>query len=75
MTVQQHKSFRSVNHEIFIQITLEKAFNSTVDWEIRLMQGIVEALEDDSLASIVVRNGEQINDSQVIDSWLRNFLH
>jgi neurexin len=58
VTVQQHKSFRSVNHEIYIQITLEKTYESSVDWEIRLIQGIVQALEDDSVGSIVVRDGE-----------------
>lgn len=58
VTVQQHKSFRSVNHQIYIQITLEKAYESIVDWEIRLIRGIVNALEDNSMASIIVRDGE-----------------
>lgn len=58
VTVQQHKSFRSVNHQIYIQITLEKAYESIVDWEIRLIRGIVDALEDNSMASIIVRDGE-----------------
>lgn len=62
VTVQQHKSYRSVNHEIYIQITLEKSYESIVDWEIRLMQGIVEALEDDSIGAIVVRDGELSRD-------------
>lgn len=56
--VQQHKSFRNVNHEIYIQVTLEKNYESTVDWETRLVQGIAEAVDDQSLASIVVRDGE-----------------
>lgn len=58
VTVQQHKSFRSVNHEIYIQITLEKSYESSVDWEIRLIQGIEQALDDKSVGSIVVRDGE-----------------
>lgn len=58
VTVQQHKSFRSVNHEIYIQITLDKTFNSSVDWEIRLIQGIVDALGDDSMSSVIVRDSK-----------------
>jgi dystroglycan 1 len=58
ITVQQHKSFRSVNHEIYIQITVEKKFEAMVDWEIRLIRGIAESLEDESLSSIIVRDGE-----------------
>lgn len=56
ITVHQHKTLRSVNHEIYIQVTVEKEFNSTIDWEIRLIRGIVEALDDDSIGSIVVRD-------------------
>lgn len=55
ITVQQHKSFRNANHEIYIQVKLEKNYESPVDWEIRLVRGIVEALGDDSLGSVVVR--------------------
>jgi dystroglycan 1 len=55
ITVQQHKGFRSVNHEIYILVKLEKNYESAVDWEIRLLQGIVEAVGDQSLASMVVR--------------------
>ena len=58
VTVQQHKSFRSANHEIYIQVTLDKEYESSVDWEIRLIQGIVEALDDKSIGSIVVRDGK-----------------
>lgn len=59
VTVQQHKSFRSVNHEIFIQVALDKTFEAEVDWKIRLIRGIVEALEDDSIGSIIVRDVTQ----------------
>lgn len=59
ITVQQHKGLRSVNHEIFIQVNLEKNYESPVDWEIRLIRGIVEALDDDSLGSVVVREVRQ----------------
>lgn len=55
ITVQQHKSSRSANHEIYIQVKLEKNYESPVDWEIRLVRGIVEALDDGSTGSVVVR--------------------
>lgn len=55
VTVQQYKGYRSANHEIYIQVKLEKNYESPVDWEIRLIRGIVEALDDDSIGSVVVR--------------------
>lgn len=55
ITVQQYKGYRSANHEIYIQIKLEKHYESPVDWEIRLVRGIVEALDDGSTGSVVVR--------------------
>lgn len=56
ITVHQHKTLRSVNHEIYIQVTVEKEYDSIVDWEIRLIRGIIEALDDKSVESIVVRD-------------------
>jgi dystroglycan 1 len=61
ITVQQHKSFRSVNHEIYIQVTVEKKFDAMVDWELRLIRGITDTLDDNSVSSIVVRDGEKFN--------------
>lgn len=55
ITVQQYKSYRSANHEIYIQVKLEKNYESPVDWEIRLVRGIVEALDDGSTGNVVVR--------------------
>lgn len=59
ITVQQYKGYRSANHEIYIQVKLEKNYESPVDWEIRLIRGIVEALDDDSIGSVVVREVKQ----------------
>ncbi|KAL7046625.1 hypothetical protein ACKWTF_002663 [Chironomus riparius] len=56
ITVHQHKTLRSVNHEIYIQVTIEKDYDSIIDWEIRLIRGIIEALDDKSVESIVVRD-------------------
>lgn len=59
ITVQQHKGYRSANHEIYIQVKLEKNYESPVDWQIRLIRGIVEALGDESTGSVVVREVRQ----------------
>lgn len=59
ITVQQHKGYRSVNHEIYILVKLEKTFESSIDWEIRLLRGIVEAVEDKSMGNVVVREVRQ----------------
>lgn len=55
VTVQQYKGYRSANHQIYIQVKLEKNFESPVDWQIRLVRGIVEALDDDQIGNVVVR--------------------
>lgn len=54
-SVQQHKSYRSVNHEISVGIILHDKYSSNVDWQIRLIDGIVQSLGDVSPASIMVR--------------------
>lgn len=54
ITVQQHKSYRSVNHEITIGVKLLKDFASSVDWEMRLIKGIVDISGDTS--GVLVRD-------------------
>lgn len=39
LTVQQHKTHRSDNHEISIAVRLTKKVKSNVDWQIRLIRG------------------------------------
>lgn len=56
ISVQQHKSYRSVNHEISIGIRLNQKFPRSVDWQLLLIQGIVTALRDSSSSSILVRD-------------------
>lgn len=56
VSVQQHKSHRSVNHEIAIGIKLNQRFARIVDWQLKLIQGVVTALGDNSLSSILVRD-------------------
>lgn len=53
--MQQHKSYRSVNHEIIIAVNLLSDFASDVDWEMRLIKGIVDILGDTS-TNVLVRD-------------------
>jgi dystroglycan 1 len=55
VTVQQHKGHRSVNHEITIGVKMNKKFENNVDWQIRLIRGIVETAGDSSMSNVVVR--------------------
>lgn len=54
ISVQQHKSYRSVNHEIVIGVSLLSDFVNNVDWEMKLIKGIVDILGDTS--SVLVRD-------------------
>lgn len=54
-SVQQHKSYRSVNHEISVGVKLHDKYSSNVDWQIKLIDGIVQSLGDASSASVLVR--------------------
>lgn len=54
ISVQQHKSYRSVNHEIVIGVKLLKEFASNIDWEMRLIKGIIDIVGDTS--SVLVRD-------------------
>lgn len=56
ISVQQHKSYRSVNHEIEIKVKLLERFASNVDWEMRLIKGIVDTLGAGDASSVLVRD-------------------
>lgn len=56
ISAQQHKSHRSVNHEIAIGIKLNQKFARIIDWQLKLIQGIANALGDNSIANILVRD-------------------
>lgn len=55
ISVQQHKSYRSVNHEIAIAIKLNRKYSRNIDWQMQLIHGIMNTLGDNSFASILVR--------------------
>uniref|UniRef100_A0A182QLM1 Dystroglycan 1 n=1 Tax=Anopheles farauti TaxID=69004 RepID=A0A182QLM1_9DIPT len=54
--VQQHKSHRSLNHEISLALRLNRKFTSNVDWHIETARGISGVLGDVTLANIIVRD-------------------
>lgn len=53
--MHQHKSYRSVNHEISIALKLAAEFKHAVDWQLQLIRGIVEQLGDSNMSHILVR--------------------
>ncbi|XP_065087840.1 uncharacterized protein Dg isoform X2 [Ochlerotatus camptorhynchus] len=55
VAVQQHKSHRSVNHEISLALKLQRKFGRNVDWQIEIIRGITKVLGDASLSNVVVR--------------------
>uniref|UniRef100_A0A182NMI6 Dystroglycan 1 n=1 Tax=Anopheles dirus TaxID=7168 RepID=A0A182NMI6_9DIPT len=54
--VQQHKSHRSLNHEISLALRLNRKFTSNVDWHIETARGISGVLGDVTLTNIIVRD-------------------
>ncbi|XP_037036567.1 dystroglycan isoform X3 [Bradysia coprophila] len=48
IAVQQHKAHRTANHDISIGVKLIDKFRSNVDWQIRLIKGIIDTLHDTS---------------------------
>lgn len=59
ISVQQHKSHRSVNHEISVGVKLVEKYKNSVDWQTQLIRGIFELLGDSSMNNIVVREIRQ----------------
>ncbi|EAT34625.1 AAEL013147-PA [Aedes aegypti] len=55
ISVQQHKSHRSVNHEISLALKLQRKFARNVDWQIEIIRGITKVLGDASVSNVVVR--------------------
>lgn len=55
LTVHQHKSYRSVNHEISVALKLAAEFKNSVEWQLQLIRGIVEQLGDADMSHILVR--------------------
>lgn len=59
ISVQQHKSHRSANHEVSVSVKLTEKFKNSVDWQLQLLRGIGELVGDTSTSNIVVREIRQ----------------
>lgn len=53
--VQQSRTLRSENHEIYIGLKLINNYRSNVDWQIRLIRAIAEVLNEPTTNNILVR--------------------
>lgn len=63
ITVQQHKSGRTVNHQFIMQFKLLKQFSYAIDWEIRALEAIVNLFRDTDMDHLTVLNATQNGDS------------
>lgn len=62
ITVQQHKSSRTINHQFIIQFKLNKPFNNNIDWQIRALEGIMNLFRDTDMEELTVLNATQNGD-------------
>lgn len=53
ISVQQHRSYRNVNHEVAIAVKLNERFERNIDWQMLLVKGIIDTTGDS--AGLVVR--------------------
>lgn len=73
ITVQQFKGSRNVNNEVSIMLSLEKDFKSNVDWQILLIQEIVDVVGAKSTKDIIVR--EVIENSRIANQFTFTFTN
>ncbi|XP_032520164.2 dystroglycan 1 isoform X2 [Danaus plexippus] len=62
ITVQQHKSGRTINHQFIMKMKLQKNYNNAVDWQIRALEGIVNLFRDTDMDHLTVLNTTQNGD-------------
>ncbi|XP_045452304.1 dystroglycan 1 [Melitaea cinxia] len=62
ITVQQHKSGRTINHQFIMEIKLLKEFKNAIDWQIRALEGIVNLFRDTDMDHLTVLNATQKGD-------------
>ncbi|XP_037294965.1 dystroglycan isoform X3 [Manduca sexta] len=62
ITVQQHKSGRTINHQFIMQFKLLKEVNNAIDWQIRALEGIVNLFRDTDMDHLTVLNATQNGD-------------
>jgi neurexin len=57
LTVQHHKGRRNMNHEFTLQLRIEKyEFPSSVDWQLKVLDGLAALYNDPDASQIVVRS-------------------
>ncbi|CAH0724390.1 unnamed protein product, partial [Brenthis ino] len=62
ITVQQHKSGRTINHQFIMQFKLLKQYTTAIDWQIRALEGIVNLFRDTDMDHLTVLNATQNGD-------------
>lgn len=62
ITVQQHKSGRTVNHQFLMQFKLLRDYNNTIDWQIKALEGLVNLFRDTDMDHLTVLNATQNGD-------------
>lgn len=58
LTVQHHKGRRNMNHEFTLQLRIEKKYDfaSSVDWQLKVLDGLARLYGDPDTSQIVVRS-------------------
>ncbi|KAM3963280.1 LOW QUALITY PROTEIN: dystroglycan [Aphomia sociella] len=62
ITVQQHKSGRTINHQFIMEFKLLKPYNNVIDWQIRALEGIVNLFRDTDMYHLTVLKVTQTGD-------------
>lgn len=62
ITVQQHKSGRTVNHQFIITFKLLRDYNNTIDWQIKALEGLVNLFRDTDMDHLTVLDATQKGD-------------
>ena len=72
--VQHHKGRRTVNHEFSLQLRIEKKFDfaSSVDWQLKVLDGLARLYGDPDNSNIIVRNISE--DGPVTFVWTNETL-
>ncbi|XP_068620063.1 dystroglycan 1 isoform X2 [Battus philenor] len=62
ITVQQHKSGRTINHQFVMEFKLTKDYSNAIDWQIRALEGIVNLFRDTDMDHLTVLNATDNGD-------------
>ncbi|CAG9795714.1 unnamed protein product [Diatraea saccharalis] len=62
ITVQQHKSGRTINHKFVMEFKLLRDYNNTIDWQIKALEGLVNLFRDTDMDHLTVLNATQNGD-------------